>query len=52
LSAGVRFTRLAFPADLLTFLLDLLAFIFFTEASRGTPHILIRIMLSGDNKSD
>src|SRR2546430_2698961 len=33
LSAGVRFASLAFPADLLAFLLDLLGFNFFTDAS-------------------
>src|ERR1700730_4962651 len=45
-STAVRLETLVFPADLL----DLPAFIFFTPASRGTPHILIRIMLPGATK--
>src|SRR6202049_1938439 len=49
-STAVRLETLVFPADLLALLLDFPAFIFFTPASRGTPHILIRIVLPGTTK--
>jgi hypothetical protein len=46
----VRLESLDFPADLLALLLDFPAFSFFTPASRGTPHILIRIKRSHATK--
>src|SRR5258708_38807824 len=45
-SVAVRLETLVFPVDLLAFLPDFRAFNFFMPASRGTPHILIRITRS------
>src|SRR6266404_274510 len=49
-SVAVRLETLVFSVDLLAFLPDFRAFNFFTPASRGTPHILIRIMLPDATK--
>src|SRR5258706_6510340 len=49
-SVAVRLETLVFSVDLLAFLSDFRACNFFTPASRGTPHILIRITLSDATK--